>query len=64
MTMEEMIAFVCGHSNIGFHKSMPSRNVPGAMQDVYRWMAPGGQLVYVKVSLDPRSRVVISFKEK
>lgn len=64
MTTKEMIEFIGNYPNTGFYKTMPSKEVPGAMQDVYRWQAPEGQAVYVKVSLDPRSRVVISFKEK
>lgn len=33
------------------------------MQDVYRWQCPNGSMAYVKVSLHPKSYVVISFKE-
>jgi len=36
---------------------------PGAMQDVYHWQCPNKQMAYVKVSLDPASKVVISLKE-
>lgn len=64
MTTQEMIDFVSSHPDAGFYKTMPAKDLPGAMQDVYRWEAPEGQTVYVKVLLDPRSRVVISFKEK
>ena len=32
--------------------------------DVYNWLCPNKtQMAYVKVSLDPRSKVVISLKE-
>lgn len=48
------------------YKTMPAikNSSAGAMQDVYHWRCPSGQMAYVKVSLDPASKVVISLKEK
>lgn len=63
MTIKEMIDFVCKLPDIGFYKTMPSKDLPGVMQDVYRWQCPNGLMAYVKVSLHPKSYVVISFKE-
>lgn len=46
------------------YKTMPSMGYPGQMQDVYRWPTPTGQMAYVKFSLGPKGKVVVSFKEK
>jgi hypothetical protein len=65
MTVSEMIDFICARTDRACFKTMQARGVPDAMQDVYRWPCPNGrQTAYVKVSLHPASRVVISFKER
>lgn len=65
MTVQEMIDFVCSRTDTQCYKTMPAKNNPnpGAMQDVYQWLCPNGQMAYVKVSLDLGSKVVISLKE-
>jgi hypothetical protein len=65
MTVHEMIDFICSRTDTQCYKTMPAakNSNPGAMQDVYRWQCPNKQMAYVKVSLDPASKVVISMKE-
>ena len=63
MTVHEMVDFICSRTDTQCYKTMPSNNVPGAMQDVYQWLCPNNQMAYVKVSLAPGSKVVISLKE-
>jgi hypothetical protein len=64
MTVEEMIDFICSRTDTQCFKTMESKNLSGAWMDVYNWLCPNKtQMAYVKVSLDPRSKVVISLKE-
>jgi hypothetical protein len=66
MTVAEMMEFICGRTDTDCFKTMPALKnpAPGAMQDVYKWLCPDGvQMAYVKVSLAPGSKVVISLKE-
>ena len=63
MTVQEMIDMIVARKDTLCFKTMPSRTHPGQMQDVYRWRTPFGQLAYVKFSLGPRGKVVVSFKE-
>lgn len=64
MTTAELIAFILSRRDTTCYKTMPSISVPGAMQDIYHWTTPSGKVAYVKVSLHPKSKVVIQFKEK
>ena len=64
MTVEEVIEFICSRTDTQCFKTMESKNIPGAWMDVYNWLCPNkAQMAYVKVSLDPQSKVVISMKE-
>ncbi|MFC4928185.1 type II toxin-antitoxin system MqsR family toxin [Delftia deserti] len=64
MTVEEMVGFICSRTDTTCFKTMESGKIPGVWMDVYNWLCPNKtQMAYVKVSLDPRSKVVISFKE-
>jgi hypothetical protein len=64
MTSTEMIDLVMSRNDTTCYKTMPSTVYPGQMQDVYHWPTPTGQMAYVKFSLGPRGKVVVSFKEK
>lgn len=64
MTVREMIDMILARKDTRCFKTMPSRTHPGQMQDVYHWPTPFGQLAYVKFSLGPHGKVVVSFKEK
>lgn len=64
MTTAEMIAMILSRTDIRCYKTMPSTHHPGQMQDVYHWPTPGGKMAYVKFSLGPHGKVVVSFKEK
>lgn len=64
MTVQEMIDFICSRTDTVCYKTMESEKMPGVWMDVYNWLCPNGtQMAYVKVSLDPESKVVISLKE-
>jgi Motility quorum-sensing regulator, toxin of MqsA len=64
MTVGEMIEFICSRSDTKCFKTMESEKIPGVWMDAYNWLCPNKtQIAYVKVSLDPRSKVVISLKE-
>lgn len=64
MTSAEMIHLVLCRADTTCYKTMPSTIYPGQMQDVYHWPTPTGKMAYVKFSLGPRGKVVVSFKEK
>lgn len=64
MTTAEMIAMILSRSDTRCYKTMPSTQYPGQMQDVYHWPTPGDNMAYVKFSMGPRGKVVVSFKEK
>lgn len=64
MTSAEMIQMVLARRDTTCYKTMPSTVYPGQMQDVYHWPTPNGRMAYVKFSLGPRGKVVVSFKEK
>lgn len=64
MTVQEMIDMILSHNDTTCYKSMPSQTHPNQMQDVYHWSTPFGQMAYVKFSLGPQGKVVVSFKEK
>jgi hypothetical protein len=64
MTVQEMIDMILARNDTLCYKTMPSQTHPGQMQDVYHWQTPYGQMAYVKFSLGPQGKVVVSFKEK
>ena len=64
MTSTEMVDLVMLRNDTTCYKTMPSTIYPGQMQDVYHWPTPTGKMAYVKFSLGPRGKVVVSFKEK
>lgn len=64
MTTGEMIDLILSRDDTTCYKTMPSTVFPGQMQDVYHWPAPTGLMAYVKFSLGPQGKVVVSFKEK
>ena len=64
MTTAEMIAMILARQDRRCYKTMPSTIYPGQMQDVYHWPTPTHQMAYVKFSLGPQGKVVVSFKEK
>ncbi len=64
MTTAEMIAMILARRDTTCYKTMPSVVHPGQMQDVYHWPTPSGKMAYVKFSLGPQGKVVVSFKEK
>lgn len=64
LTSVEMIELVLSRHDTHCYKTMPSTVFPGQMQDVYHWPTPTGKMAYVKFSLGPRGKVVVSFKEK
>ena len=64
MTTLEMIAMILSRADTTCYKTMPSTLHPGQMQDVYHWLTPTGKLAYVKFSLGPQGKLVVSFKEK
>lgn len=64
MTTAEMIAMILSRTDTACYKTMPSTIHPGQMQDVYHWSTPTGKMAYVKFSLGPQGKVVVSFKEK
>lgn len=64
MTVQEMIDMILSRTDKVCYKTMPSETYFGQMQDVYHWQTPFGQMAYVKFTLGPKGRVVISFKEK
>jgi hypothetical protein len=64
MTVDEMIEFICSRNDTSCFKTMESEKVAGAWMDVYQWLCPNKtQMAYVKVSLHPGSKIVISLKE-
>lgn len=62
LTTTEMIQMILCRSDTTCYKTMPSTTHPGQMQDVYRWATPTGKMAYVKFSLGPQGKVVVSFK--
>lgn len=64
MTTGEMIEMILSRTDVTCYKTMPSESFPGQMQDVYHWETPNGDMAYVKFSLGPQGKVVVSFKEK
>jgi hypothetical protein len=64
MTTAEMIAMILARQDRRCYKTMPSTIHPGQMQDVYHWPTPTHKMAYVKFSLGPQGKVVVSFKEK
>ncbi len=64
MTTGEMIELILSRDDTTCYKTMPSTVFPGQMQDVYHWRTPTGFMAYVKFSLGPQGKVVVSFKEK
>jgi chaperone required for assembly of F1-ATPase len=64
MTVEEVINFICSRTDTLCYKTMKSQKLAGAYMDVYHWLCPNStQMAYIKVSLHPDSKVIISFKE-
>lgn len=64
MTTTEMVTMILSRNDTACYKTMPSTVHAGQMQDVYHWLTPTGRLAYVKFSLGPQGKVVVSFKEK
>ncbi len=64
MTTTEMISMILARSDTRCYKTMPSTLHAGQMQDVYHWPTPTGLMAYVKFSMGPQGKVVVSFKEK
>lgn len=64
LTLDEMIGTINLAEESDCYKTMPSKVIAGAYQDVYHLETPLVQIAYVKFCLHPRSRVVVSFKEK
>lgn len=62
MTTREMISMILARKDTACYKTMKSTKIPSAMQDVYQWPTPDGQMAYVKFCLHQQSDVVVSFK--
>jgi hypothetical protein len=64
MTVPEMIDFICSRTDTQCYKTMESEKIAGVWMDVYHWLCPNKtQMAYVKLSLHPDSKIVISLKE-
>ena len=64
LTLEEMIGTINSAKESDCYKTMPSKGIVGAYQDVHHLSTPFLQIAYVKFCLHTRSKVVVSFKEK
>lgn len=63
LTQADAIAAVCSMSRKCFYKSMTTINNHKVWQDVYHVPTTQG-FAYVKITIEPDSRVVIQFKER
>ncbi len=64
LTTDEARLIVQGISPTTFYKTMPSEQVPGEWQDVYRVPGVGYPDLYVKFTLRTNGKIVISFKPR
>ncbi len=64
LTLDEMLKTIASAKAADFYKTMPSKSVEKAFQDVYHLAAPLEDVVYAKFCLHPLSKVVVSFKRK
>ena len=64
LTLSEMIRTINSAGEADCYKTMPSKTIAGAFQDVHHLTTPFADVAYAKFCLHPESKVVVSFKRK